>query len=161
MQSATPSRIPRVRAFMTGIKQENRGQLSEFYNLRVSWVEPFYWNDDDINAENRGYNLNCFFENENKRISNLVLIPVKYDFTGYSEKYQFPSEYDLFVQCVVQAKNAKNFLGDWSYSTRIRVQEVPIYLAGLEGMNVRGFSEQDIERLKANIASAAATEVHG
>lgn len=143
---------------MIGFKQENLGN-GNFYTLRVSWTEPYYWNDEfdnTVNLEkNRGYNLNCFLETAGARGPNLVNIPVSYEFQGYSEKYQFPPDVDLFIQCAVQARNAKNFLGPWAYSRRIHLSEVPIYLSGLDGINVRGFSDQEIRNLRARIAEAA------
>lgn len=116
--------------------------MFDAYNFRVRWLEPSDWNDDGDESR-RHYDLICWVKHGeetrtlvNRRMSNL--------YNGYNEKFQFPADYDAVLQCKVRAVNSADLANEWEFTSAIRVSEVPIYLPGVEGVDLRGISTEEI-----------------
>ncbi len=73
-------------------------------------------------------------------------------FSGYHEKYRFPPGMDLVTQCQVRAINSAGFNTAWTETNRIAVKDIPVYFPGINGVDLRGLSQEDIVSVLSKIA---------
>ncbi|CDW55576.1 F-box only protein 9 [Trichuris trichiura] len=163
---AMPAQVgrPRVhmiarRVFQGLSKADNR--MIDVYTVRVRWLDPLEWNDErnDITTSGvvgkidklRFYDVRCWISYQGVQPRILVNRRVSAEFSGYGEKFQFPSNWDLTFQCAVRAINSLGTAGRWTAAEPVRVLRIPIYLPGLAGIDVRHLSKNEI----INILSSA------
>jgi hypothetical protein len=82
----------------------------------------------------------------------LLDLRVNWLYNGYHEKYRFPPDLDLMLDCRVRPVNSAGLASRWTSTNTIRVQQVPIYFPGVEGINLRGLSHADIVGVLEKIA---------
>lgn len=138
-------------------------ETSILYKFRLRWIEPYRWNDENKDTipnleKKRRYEIFCWIEAEKSKFLREIVNATtfyKYPFQDYSELHEVPEDRywpELFAQCGVRARNAFDSVTIWSYSNILRLKGSPIYFRGLEGLNLRNFTRDDIVNLRAKIA---------
>lgn len=129
-------------------------QIFDYYQFRLRWSEPNDWNDN-FNETNRRYELKCTVTDVNRDVSrDLLDLRINWLFNGYHEKYRFPPDLDLLLACRVRPVNSAGLAARWTLTNTIRVQQVPVYFPGVDGINLRGLSRDDIVSVLEKIAGA-------
>uniref|UniRef100_A0A914V4R0 Uncharacterized protein n=1 Tax=Plectus sambesii TaxID=2011161 RepID=A0A914V4R0_9BILA len=153
-----PTRVVRAKISMVGTKMVmgvrwSATQVFDIYQFRVRWAEPVDWNDND-NDSDRRYELECWVEDlGNGDRKTLFKRQVGAWFSGYHEKYRFPPGMDLATQCQVRAINTAGFTTAWKPSNRINVKDIPVYFPGINGVDLRGLSQEDVLAVLTKIST--------
>ncbi|KAL1244499.1 F-box only protein [Trichinella spiralis] len=131
-----PERIVRIRIHMIArrvqlesVQHAAAGQMVDVYTARMRWTEPGRWNDAEL------------------QITNVVNRRLSAQFNGCGEKFRFPTKWALVFQCAVRAVNGRGNVGLWTLSKRIQVQQIPVYLPGISGVDVRRLTDSEIKRI--------------
>lgn len=128
-------------------------QIFDMYNMRVRWSEPHRWNDGlgPGPLADRKYDLRCWIT-EKDETKQLFHHQISSSYQGYNEKFRFPSDLDIYTTCSVRAVNALGNATSWKMTNSLRVQDIPVYMPGLEGIDLRGLDANDISAVLAGIA---------
>lgn len=159
-QAFAPELIQRASITVSGVKNVREGgpfgqpQILDVYNFRARWFEPGSWHDAGFNEEGRVYHLQCWIDQNGLVVKSLTDIRINGLFSGYNEKYQFPPNTDLFMQCRVRAINAAGIEGEWRLTNRVRILDVPVFFPGID-VDLKGISNEEFLRILNRAAQKA------
>ncbi|KRZ38639.1 F-box only protein 9 [Trichinella pseudospiralis] len=149
-----PERIVRIRIHMIArrvqlesVQRATAGHMVDVYTARMRWTEPDRWNDAELDHSERYYDLKCWLSMEGSKSRMVVNRRLSAQFNGCSEKFRFPTTWALTFQCAVRPVNGRGNVGLWTLSKRIQVQQIPVYLPGISGVDVRRLTESEIKRI--------------
>ncbi|KRX78572.1 F-box only protein 9, partial [Trichinella sp. T6] len=152
-----PERIVRIRIHMIArrvqlesVQHAAAGQMVDVYTARMRWTEPGRWNDAELDHSERYYDLKCWLSMEGSKSRMVVNRRLSAQFNGCGEKFRFPTKWALAFQCAVRAVNGRGNVGLWTLSKRIQVQQIPVYLPGISGVDVRRLTDSEIKRILEN-----------
>lgn len=165
-QAFAPDLIPRASITVSGLKNIREGgptgkaQVLDIYNFHARWIEPNSWHDSGFSEDNRAYQLQCWIEQNGIVLKSLTDVRINGLYSGYNEKYQFPPNLDILLQCRVRPVNGAGLGGEWRLTNKIRVLDVPVLFPGID-VDLRGISSEEFLKILAKAAQQSAAEGPG